>query len=147
MKDAFEGFEILATATFPFFLGIASAIANIARHGWKGFRSFLGKLALSGFYGVVMFWSLDLYDLPPTVKAAVTSGGAYALLELGDALFLRLETIIQNFELSDILGRMARPGRSREYPAAPDTQSNDADSLMATRPGNPAAPSENSGKD
>lgn len=99
MKDIFEGFDIFARAFLPFVLGFGACLARQAHHGWKGVRTFIRELTTCCFMGIVVFWGLDYYDLPQTVDAAITSGGAYAGMVLLDAITARCISIVREFNV------------------------------------------------
>lgn len=100
--------EILTELVIPFCIGASAAIARVGKHGWLGLANFGRELVLCCFYGIVMYWLLDLVDIPLSVKFGITGAGVYCLLEIGDALFERMKKIIQNFEPSDFFGRKDR---------------------------------------
>lgn len=99
MKDIFEGFDIFARAFLPFVLGFGACLARQAHHGWQGVRTFIRELITCCFMGIVVFWGLDYYDLPQTVDAAITSGGAYAGMVLLDAITARCISIVRDFNV------------------------------------------------
>lgn len=102
MKDILNGIEAF-TLVLPIILGITAAVAQLCKHGWLGLSHFIRELVLCCFYGVLIFWMMDLWNLPPTVNAAITGGGSYALLNLGNTIFAKLERMINEFQISDIL--------------------------------------------
>lgn len=110
MNDFSEAVNVLAESSIPLAIGAGAAVARIGKHGWLGFAHFMREMSLCCFYGVVMYWILELADMPLAVKFGITGGGSYAFLELGDAIFERLKTIIMNFELADVLPWMRRRG-------------------------------------
>ena len=97
MKDWLQGFEIFSNALFPTVLAIIACIARQAHHGWQGVRVFVRELIICSFMGVVIFWSLDYADFPPTVDAAITSGGAFASLTIIDAVMDKLVALIRDW--------------------------------------------------
>lgn len=97
MKDWLQGFEIFSNALLPTALAVAACIARQAHHGWQGVRVFVRELIICSFMGVVIFWGLDYADFPPTVDAAITSGGAFASLTIIDAVMDKLMDLIRNW--------------------------------------------------
>lgn len=105
MNDLEPAREILTELVIPFCIGASAAIARLGKHGWLGLANFCRELVLCCFYGIVMYWLLDLADIPLSVKFGITGAGVYCLLEIGDAVFERMKKLIQSFEISDVLGR------------------------------------------
>lgn len=94
--------EILLDLVLPLSIGGSAALAYVGRHGWPGLLRFARLLVLCCFYGVVMYWILEIVDVPLSVKFGITGGGVFCLLELGDAIFERAKRLIEKFEISDL---------------------------------------------
>lgn len=103
MNEINSAMTVLADLLVPLCLGFAVAVVRIAEHGWRGFANFMGELTLSCFYGLIMYWLLELAQLPPNVKYGITGGGVYIFLKMGNVIFARLEKLIADFQLKDFL--------------------------------------------
>lgn len=108
MTDPESAKQVLVDMAVPLSIGGSAAVAYVGKHGWPGLRKFLRILVLCCFYGIVMYWLLELVDVPLQVKFGMTGGGTYCFMELGDIIFERLKRLIQNFEPSDFFGRKDR---------------------------------------
>lgn len=85
-NDIMQGFEVFANTLLPLALSFVACLVRQLKFGWHGFFNFLREYVIMAFMGVLVFWSLDYVDLPPTVDAAITTSSAYSGLVLIDAL-------------------------------------------------------------
>lgn len=105
MTDPEMAWQALVDLGVPLTLGGSAAVAYVSRHGWPGLPKFVRILFLGFFYGVVMYWMLELVDVPLSVKFGMTGTGTICLLELGDVIFERAKKLIEKFEISDLWRR------------------------------------------
>lgn len=110
MTDPEMAWQALIDCAVPVAIGSSAALAYVGKHGWPGLPRFLRLLTLCCFYGVVMYWLLELVDVPLSVKFGITGGGTFCFLELGDVIFERLKKLIERFELADLWGRRGGNG-------------------------------------
>lgn len=102
MNDIFKDFEIFGMALLPFVLSIGACLTRQARHGWQGVRNFIKELIICSFMGIIIYWGLDYFNLPPTVDAAITSGCSYASLVLLDALTDKMASFVRGFHVPGV---------------------------------------------
>ena len=98
--SAFDGLaDIVGCIVVPLILSSVSTCVRVARYGWKGVRNFVASLLTSTFTGVVVFWGLDYFDLPPTVDAAIISVCAYMGGSLLDTFAFRVKQVVAHGNL------------------------------------------------
>lgn len=115
MDEISQGLEVLRLFILPFMIGVVAAIIRACKRGWLGFWHHFREAILCGIYGALVSAIIDMYDLPPTAKYALTCFSAYAMVEVGDSIFVKLREIIQNLSVSDILpGWMGKKGGKKD---------------------------------
>lgn len=95
MKDFLEGLEVFSGLISPLLISFFACLTLQAKHGWRGLKVFLREYAVCAFMGVIFFWGLDYFDLPPTVDAAIIASSSYASMRLLDVLSEKLVSIIK----------------------------------------------------
>jgi hypothetical protein len=83
---SYEQVRELFTGIFlPLVLGGIGCAVRICRFGVRSGRQLLASGVTSCFVSVLVFWGLDLIDLPPTVDAAIVGFSGYMSGTLLDA--------------------------------------------------------------
>lgn len=96
-NDILSGFEVFANVLLPIALSFGASLVRVAKYGWHGLKEYVKDFVICSFMGVIIFWSLDYVDLPPTVDAAITGGASYAGKELLEAFTEKAIALIKGW--------------------------------------------------
>lgn len=100
MQNSFlEGLEVFSNTLVPIVLALAACIVKVAKDGWKGIKIFIQNFIIGAFVGVLVYWGLDYWNLPPTVHDAITGGCVYVSRSFLDILQEKIVTTIREWHI------------------------------------------------
>lgn len=77
--------DLLRGLVLPLFLGVAGCTVRLMRFGVRSLRQLAASLITACFVAVIVHWGLDMFDLCPTVDAAIIGFCSYMGGSLLDA--------------------------------------------------------------
>lgn len=98
-NDIVNGLEVFANTLVPLVLALIVCFVKIAKEGWKGVKDFLQNFIVGAFVGIIVYWGLDYWNLPPTVQAAISGGCIFVAKDFLDAAKTRILSTVKGEQI------------------------------------------------